>query len=268
MRALAARLIIITVTSILITSTCLAGELKQLKLLKNAYPDFIKEVNSDSLTWANGEHMNINDNTSGRTVDSPTLLEQLNQPTYPTNKMVKCEIYIPKNDPGRTRNETFFAKMYGRNEEDARSKLVTVYWMPEYFDHQYPLLITRVNGVNIKLKRISDQLELLVKKHPNFLKYLDKPSGTFYWRHIQNSERRSPHSFGIAIDINSSYANYWIWDTGIKENKINQTDVIPYKNRIPCEIVAVFEDNGFIWGGKWQHYDTMHFEYRPELISR
>ncbi len=79
MRALAARLIIITVTSILITSTCLAGEFKAAQAFKNAYPDFIKEVNSDSLTWANGEHMNINDNTSGRTVDSPTLLEQLNQ---------------------------------------------------------------------------------------------------------------------------------------------------------------------------------------------
>mgnify|MGYP002637708491 CR=1 FL=1 len=24
--------------------------------------------------------------------------------------------------------------------------------------------------------------------------------------------------------------------------------------------------NGFIWGGRWFHYDTMHFEYRPELL--
>ncbi|MEJ2663631.1 MAG: M15 family metallopeptidase, partial [Spirochaetia bacterium] len=27
-----------------------------------------------------------------------------------------------------------------------------------------------------------------------------------------------------------------------------------------------FEKYGFIWGGKWYHYDTMHFEYRPELL--
>jgi peptidoglycan LD-endopeptidase CwlK len=32
------------------------------------------------------------------------------------------------------------------------------------------------------------------------------------------------------------------------------------------EIVKIFEKYGFIWGGKWYHYDTMHFEYRPELI--
>jgi hypothetical protein len=29
---------------------------------------------------------------------------------------------------------------------------------------------------------------------------------------------------------------------------------------------VIFEKHGFIWGGKWYHYDTMHFEYRPELL--
>ena len=32
-------------------------------------------------------------------------------------------------------------------------------------------------------------------------------------------------------------------------------------------VVEVFEKHGFIWGGKWYHYDTMHFEYRPEIIA-
>jgi len=32
-------------------------------------------------------------------------------------------------------------------------------------------------------------------------------------------------------------------------------------------LIAIFEDHGFIWGGQWYHYDTMHFEYRPELIE-
>ena len=34
----------------------------------------------------------------------------------------------------------------------------------------------------------------------------------------------------------------------------------------PHKIVEIFERHGFIWGGKWYHYDTMHFEYRPELL--
>ena len=37
-------------------------------------------------------------------------------------------------------------------------------------------------------------------------------------------------------------------------------------DRIPKEIVDVFEKYGFIWGGRWYHYDTMHFEYRPEFL--
>src|SRR6185437_1620763 len=32
---------------------------------------------------------------------------------------------------------------------------------------------------------------------------------------------------------------------------------IAYHNRMPKEIVATFEKHGFIWGGKWYHYDTM-----------
>ncbi len=39
-----------------------------------------------------------------------------------------------------------------------------------------------------------------------------------------------------------------------------------WRNAIPLEIVAAFERRGFIWGGRWAHYDTMHFEYRPELL--
>jgi hypothetical protein len=36
---------------------------------------------------------------------------------------------------------------------------------------------------------------------------------------------------------------------------------------MPREIVDAFERHGFIWGGRWYHYDTMHFEYRPELLA-
>ena len=38
-----------------------------------------------------------------------------------------------------------------------------------------------------------------------------------------------------------------------------------YAVSIPKEIVDIFEKHGFIWGGRWSHYDTMHFEYRPEF---
>ena len=40
-----------------------------------------------------------------------------------------------------------------------------------------------------------------------------------------------------------------------------------WRNRIPGAIGEIFERHGFIWGAKWYHMDSMHFEYRPELIA-
>lgn len=256
------RIIIFIPLLIMSISIFAASNFSALKNLQRAYPDFIREINNDALICSDGERINLSADTS----ISPLLLDQLTQPIYPSNKMIQCASYIPLSDPGRIRNEYFFAKMYGRDKAQVKSHLVVVYWMPKFFGEKYPLHITQVNGVDKKLKQISNQLELLLEAHPDYMKYLAAPSGAFYWRHIENSDRRSPHSFGIAIDINADIANYWIWDTDIKVNKLNQTDQITYKNTIPCEIVSIFENNGFIWGGKWQHYDTMHFEYRPELL--
>ena len=96
---------------------------------------------------------------------------------------------------------------------------------------------------------------------PHFHRYVDDPAGTFNWRRIKDTERLSLHSFGIAVDINVEYSNYWKWDDPGGERLH-----LDYVNRIPLEIVEIFEKHGFIWGGKWYHYDTMHFEYRPELL--
>ena len=81
----------------------------------------------------------------------------------------------------------------------------------------------------------------------------------------------------MTIDINVENSNYWLWDykkeqalpagVNIQEKDIDNNKFPLYRNMIPWEIVEIFEKNGFIWGGKWNHYDTMHFEYRPELIT-
>ena len=69
------------------------------------------------------------------------------------------------------------------------------------------------------------------------------------------TDRPSAHSYGIAIDLNDALSDYWRWEKN------------GWKNRIPQPIVDAFEAEGFIWGGRWFHFDTMHFEYRPELLD-
>jgi hypothetical protein len=69
----------------------------------------------------------------------------------------------------------------------------------------------------------------------------------------------SMHGYAAAIDLNLKFSDYWLW--------AGKSKMVPYRNRMPHEIVDIFERHGFIWGGKWYHYDTMHFEYRPELLT-
>lgn len=90
--------------------------------------------------------------------------------------------------------------------------------------------------------------------------------GTFNWRRIHGTDRKSNHSFGIAIDLKlpANLHKHWQW-AGCQPEKPCPYSSAVLNDTILQRIVAIFEALGFIWGGKWHHYDTMHFEYRPEL---
>lgn len=158
-------------------------------------------------------------------------------------------------DPGRVRSDDFFRALYGQNAEAVRASLVAVPWVPRLGGGT--LAVTSRFGVDDKLAAVSAELERLPK---SFHRYVRPSAGTFMWRRIAGTNRLSVHSFGAAIDVNTHYANYWRWDDQPADG------TILYRNEIPIEIVAVFERHCFIWGGRWYHYDTMHFEYRPELL--
>jgi hypothetical protein len=110
------------------------------------------------------------------------------------------------------------------------------------------------------LGKVSVRLKQLIAQTPSLGVYVTgELGGTFEWRPIANTNRLSAHSYGIAIDIVVSKSNYWEWE------KTNGQ--IVWKNQIPQAVVDAFEAEGFAWGGRWYHYDTMHFEYRPELFA-
>ena len=157
-------------------------------------------------------------------------------------------------DAGRSRCEPLFKKMYGRSSKKVRKNLVDVAWFGE------TVKFTRVNGANRQLEKVAAEI---AEKYPELKEYM-KSSGTFYWRKVRGAKRQSAHSYGIAIDINTEYSDYWRW----KYPEASETQEIAYANRIPMEIVEVFEKYGFVWGGRWYHFDTMHFEYRPEIGRR
>ncbi|HEX2549485.1 MAG TPA: M15 family metallopeptidase [Gammaproteobacteria bacterium] len=223
-------------------------EASEVEKLKKAYPDSIREVHSSYITWNDGMRMLVR----GPFSFFDKFSAQMNNIDLSLGSISNDDI---KND----NCEPLFRKMYGNSSQEVQKKLVTIYWMPNVFGKRYPLRVTTVNDVDKKLLRVSAALE---KLPPSYHKYVAKPASAFYWRNVAKESYLSLHSFGIALDINVDYSNYWLWDL----RKLKGKSLPAYQNKIPMEIVEIFEKEGFAWGGRWYHYDTMHFEYRPELF--
>lgn len=221
-----------------------------LRRLLKAYPDFLEKADENHLYWKDGTVMIYDDGrekTFEEKLDDPDLEDMMSQ-TY-TAGADWDEPPEENFEPGRIRYEPFFSKMYGGTKSEVLGNLVTITWNPS----GEKLQANSVNDVSKKLKEVAVELLDLEDK---YLKYVKKTAGTFNYRKIAGTKRLSTHSYGIAIDINTAYSDYWQWDKSMT-----------YKNQIPMAVVEVFEKHGFIWGGKWYHYDTMHFEYRPELLN-
>ncbi len=226
---------------------------QQAEALISAYPDFLSRCENNRLIWQDGDAQIFDD---GRQKNAKQLLEDADiQDMFVYPYPLGVDSYRPPaldRDAGRIRNEAFFKKMYGATAQEVEAHLVTIEWMPQ--SKGKPIRISSVNGIDKKLAKISAELDELP---PELKKYVLSTSGTFNWRTISGTKRLSGHSFGIALDINAKFSDYWQWAG--KNYR--------YHNAIPSQIVEIFEKYGFIWGGKWYHYDTMHFEYRPELLG-
>lgn len=227
------------------------------KRLTQAYPDFISSYTDSSIIWKDGYEMLLDDKIKNKNFDSLLSFPDIEDQFFFEYKAGQLDIPPPMNhDPGRVRYEPFFMRMYGETREEVEKNLVEIAWLPKSYNKK--ILISKLNGIDKKLTLISEELE----KETELIKYLINIGGTFNWRTISGVNRLSTHSFGIALDINVNFSNYWRWDNKTQDD----SKKIEYKNRIPVKIVEIFEKYGFIWGGKWYHYDTMHFEYRPELL--
>lgn len=229
-----------------------------LDILVRSYPDYLAGHDGNALIWKDGTRMVFDDGRRDKDfetlLDKPSLRDMFYSP-YKVGPMTSPpDVNI---DPGRVRFEPFFFKMYGdcRKKETAKD-LVDVVWLPKKWGKK--LRVTRVNGVAEALSRVSAELDALPGK---FNSQLYPPAGTYNCRVIAGTGRVSAHGTGTAIDIATKHAHYWRWTRPDKAGHYR------WRNAIDMTIVEIFEKHGFIWGGKWYHYDTMHFEYRPELIE-
>jgi hypothetical protein len=225
--------------------------------LVKAYPEHLKGFEGNEIIWIDGTRMPFDDGDHDKPfeklLNSPSLRDQFIQ-AYPLGGLRSPpELNF---DPGRIRYEPFFAKMYGDCEKPGfKRNLVAVRWMP-HRDGQ-TLSVTKVNGINKRLEAISTELQAFPEE---YVKYVLPASGVLSCRTIAGTARKSMHAYAAAIDINTRHSHYWLWSQ-------KKSRTYKYENAVPYEIARIFEKHGFIWGAKWYHFDTMHFEYRPELFD-
>jgi hypothetical protein len=220
-----------------------------------AYPDALAGHDDKTLRWRDGTVMPVTDESENKTFEEllrhAAIADQLRIP-YPRGALTEPPAVDA--DPGRFRNKAFFTKMYGDCKKgEVSPHLTSLIWLPTTWGKA--VRITSVNGVDAHLRAVSAEIDAL----PDKIKRAAYPiAGTYNCRAVADTGEPSPHGYGIAIDLNTAFSDYWYWQ--------RHEGTIVYRNRMPAEIVAIFEKHGFIWGGKWYHFDTMHFEFRPELL--
>jgi len=121
-----------------------------------------------------------------------------------------------------------------------------------------------------ELSLVEEQILAAAKTDPQVQSWVNNISTMegWNWRNIADMQSRSFHSYGAAVDILpkslGGKETYWLWAIRKRADWWN----VSYNERFhpPSAVIKAFEKYGFIWGGKWLFFDTMHFEYRPEIF--
>ncbi len=225
--------------------------------------------NGIAVPYSDGKRLSV----EARMEDSD--LESMLLQAYP---FATQDIPVPAgHEAGRFRNYALLKAVYGATPDEVKRALVTVDFAG------LALEFNQNNGAAEALHRVGQELQSdpeawayvkwvagLRLDGPRGMKLKRSPNiGTWNWRTIAGTERLSAHSFGIAIDLNKpkmKRPSYWRWVNAKKYPRGFES--VQELEPVPWTVVDIFERHGFIWGGKWHHFDTMHFEYRPEFIKR
>lgn len=232
---------------------------QDLLVLMLAYPEHIQSIEKDNegfiyLVMKSGKKI-IYDDKLVKNYDQKIFkadIQDTLEGIYPLESI--NEVREENRDPGRFRVYNFLNEIYGSGEAGVKKNLSN-------FSTNYGnLLFNKANNAGENLKKSMNEAYELSKSQSSVGGFVYPTCGTFNYRVVQDTGLLSPHSYGIAIDLNKNDNDYWKWVSKDKGSK----RIAEY----PKELVKIFENNGFVWGGKWAHFDILHFEYRPEIILK
>ncbi|MDR2784731.1 MAG: M15 family metallopeptidase [Treponema sp.] len=165
-------------------------------------------------------------------------------------------------DPGAIRSPLFETIWQARSKEEAFSHQRLISFLGRSVQiHQ---------DIVSPLNRVEARIQKLAKNDPEIRQWIGNLQSItgWNWRNVAGSTSRSFHAYGAAVDllmkVQPGMETYWQWTAA----KGIDWRSIPAEKRQnpPVAAIRAFEEQGFIWGGRWARYDTMHFEYHPELL--
>jgi flavodoxin len=170
--------------------------------------------------------------------------------------------YRSTGNPGAVRSPFFESLWQARNRTEAFSRQEWISFLGRSVQVH--------RDIAAPLGRAEGRIQELAKNDPEIQGWIDNLASItgWNWRNVAGSENRSFHSYGIAVDLlmkaQAGMETYWQWTAA----KGIDWRTVPAGKRQnpPAAVIRTFEEQGFIWGGRWSRYDTMHFEYHPELL--
>lgn len=227
--------------------------------LMMGYPEYIETIKKDEkekvyLVMKSGKSILYDDKKDKNfqeKLNNPDIQDMMEQ-VYILDNITK--LMNEEYNPGRIRVYKILKDVYGNSKHVIESNLVNV--KVNYKNYSF----NKNNNAATSLKNAIQEINCMCKNNGNVYSCIYPANGTFNYRVIAGTNRLSPHSFGTAIDLKSNKSDYWKWTSRIEGEK--------RLNSYPREVVKIFENNNFIWGGKWGKFDILHFEYRPEIIIK
>lgn len=251
----------------------------QLMALRDAYPEQITElayrdddwailVRGEWIYWAHGRLLPQKARSEWARYQPYRFYDYMPGPEVPPAPDAEevarlVSIVYERSAALPSRHNGFPAALYGiRSGGSAPPHLVSTHLLGHRF--------TVHRMVEEPLERVRLDIERAAKRDPTigeFIDTLDRVGG-YFRRTIAGTSTVSYHGYGVAIDLipRRLYDSFAYWRFAMLAG-IEHWWAVPTTARwhVPPAIVAAFEAHGFIWGGKWTLFDTMHFEYRPEL---
>lgn len=247
--------------------------------LKKAYPDRIKEialkqgdwvlrVDDTWFYWAGGRLLTEEQRTKADTYDPQSFYsypENMRDPASYTpeqKKAIIAQVDVIDKNPSKRSGAFFDAIWRARDKAEAWDRVKDINFLHYKISLHWELLED--------LSAVEETIYDLAKKDPDVEKFINEieDMAAWNWRVIAGTESRSFHSYGAAIDIitksSKTQASYWRWTKDLD----TEWFTTPFNKRFtpPASVIKAFEERGFIWGGSWFFFDSIHFEYRPELL--